>query len=84
MGIGDVKREVTRLENAETLHAARLPRPDGLLTTDGAVADERETMALVEVAHRDTRREAKRRCRARCAEYPGRRVRGTWAVEYSG
>ena len=35
------------MEKAGTLHAARLPSADGLLTTDRAVADERETLALM-------------------------------------
>ena len=43
-GIG---REVESRVAAGTLHPARLPGADGLLTTDRAVADERETIALM-------------------------------------
>ena len=45
--IGDVERELAAREAAGTLHAARLPGAEGLLTTDRAVADERETVALM-------------------------------------
>ena len=45
--IGDIEREVAAREKAGTLHAARLPGAEGLLTTDRAVADERETIALM-------------------------------------
>ena len=45
---GEIEREVAALEEAGTLHAARLPGMDGLLTTDRALADERETIALME------------------------------------
>ena len=45
--IGDIEREVAAREKAGTLHAARLPGAEGLLTTDRAVADERETVALM-------------------------------------
>ncbi|MDE0333715.1 MAG: relaxase domain-containing protein, partial [Defluviicoccus sp.] len=45
---GEIEREVAALEKAGTLHAARLPGTDGLLTTDRALADERETIALME------------------------------------
>ncbi len=50
--IGDVEHEVAGRETAGTLHAARLPGADGLLTTDRAVADERETIALVRTGER--------------------------------
>ncbi len=50
--IGDVEREVAARETAGTLHAARLPGAEGLLTTDRAVADERETVALMRVGER--------------------------------
>ena len=50
--IGDVEREVADREKAGTLHAARLPGADGLLTTDRAVADERETVALMRQGER--------------------------------
>ncbi len=43
-----VERAVAALEKSGTLHAARLPGMDGLLTTDRALADERETIALME------------------------------------
>ena len=46
--VGDVEREVAAREQAGTLHTARLPGAEGLLTTDRAVADERETLALME------------------------------------
>ena len=45
---GGIEREVATLERAGTLHGARLPGMDGLLTTDRARADERETAALME------------------------------------
>ena len=45
---GDIEREVAALEKAGTLHAARLPGMDGLLTTDRAIAGERETAALMQ------------------------------------
>ena len=46
--IGEIEREVAAREHAGTLHAARLPGADGLLTTARAVADERETLALMQ------------------------------------
>ena len=46
--IGDIEREVGALAKAGTLHAARLPGAEGLLTTDRAVAQEKETIALAE------------------------------------
>ena len=49
---GEVEREVAALEKAGTLHAARLPGMDGLVTTDRALADERETVALMEAGQR--------------------------------
>ena len=39
-------------ETAGTLHAARLPGAEGLLTTDRAVGDERETVALMRAGER--------------------------------
>ena len=51
-GIGDVEREVAAREKAGTLHAARLPGAGELLTTDRAVADERETVALMQAGER--------------------------------
>ena len=50
--IGDIEREVAAREKAGTLHAARLPGAEGLLTTDRAVADERETVALMQAGER--------------------------------
>ncbi len=50
--IGDIEREVAACEKAGTLHAARLPGAEGLLTTDRAVADERETVALMRAGER--------------------------------
>ena len=50
--IGDIEREVAAREKAGTLHAARLPGAEGLLTTDRAVADERETIALMRAGER--------------------------------
>ena len=46
-GIGDIEREIAAREKAGTLHAARLPRAEDSLTTAKAVADERETVALM-------------------------------------
>ncbi|MXY42305.1 MAG: relaxase domain-containing protein [Rhodospirillaceae bacterium] len=43
----EAEAAVRRLEDAGTLHAARLPGMDGLLTTERAAADERETIALM-------------------------------------
>ncbi len=48
MTVGEAEAAVARLEGAGSLHAARLPGMDGLLTTDRAVADEKETIALME------------------------------------
>ncbi len=45
--IGEAEGAVTRLEKAGALHAANLPVPGQSLTTDKAVADERETVALM-------------------------------------
>ena len=46
--VGEIEREVAALEKAGTMHAARLPGMDGLLTTDRTLADERETASLME------------------------------------
>ena len=46
--IGDAEAGVARLERAGTLHAAALPVPGESFTTDKAVAEERETIALME------------------------------------
>ena len=45
--IGDAVQAVGRLEKDGTLHAANLPVPGDSLTTDKAVADEKETIALM-------------------------------------
>ena len=45
--IGEAEGAVTRLEKAGALHAANLPVPGQSLTTDKAIADERETVALM-------------------------------------
>ncbi len=47
VAIGEAEGAVTRLEKAGTLHAANLPVPGQSLTTDKAIADERETVALM-------------------------------------
>ncbi len=47
VSIGDAVRAVGRLEERGTLHAANVPVPGDSLTTDRAVADERETIALM-------------------------------------
>ena len=46
--IGEAEVAVGRLEKDGILHAANLPVPGDSLTTDKAVADERETIALME------------------------------------
>ena len=62
MDIGSAERELGRREAAGTLHPARLPGAEGLLTTDRAVADERETIALMQAGQR--RGDAPMRARA--------------------
>ena len=47
--VGEAEAAAARLEKAGSLHAARLPGMEGLVTTDRAVADEKETIALMEV-----------------------------------
>ncbi len=47
VAIGEAEDAVTRLEEAGTLHAANLPVPGDPLTTDKAIADEKETIALM-------------------------------------
>ena len=47
VAIGEAEDAVARLEKAGTLHAANLPVPGQSLTTDKAVADEKETVALM-------------------------------------
>ena len=46
--MADAERELAALEKAGTLHAADLGRAKDMLTTSKAVAQERETIALVE------------------------------------
>ena len=48
VGIGEAEAAVARLEKSGTLLAANHPVPGDSLTTDRAVADERETIALME------------------------------------
>ena len=45
--VGEAEAAAARLEKAGSLHAARLPGMDGLLTTDKAVGNEKETIALM-------------------------------------
>ena len=52
VAVGDIEREVAAREMAGTLHAARLPGAEGLLTSDRAVGDERETIALMQAGQR--------------------------------
>ena len=46
--VGEAEAAAARLEKAGSLYAARLPGMEGLLTTDRAVGDEKETIALME------------------------------------
>ena len=46
--VGEAEAAAARLEKTGSLHAARLPGMDGLLTTDRAAGDEKETIALME------------------------------------
>ena len=46
--VGEAEAAVARQVGAGSLHSARLPGMEGLLTTDRAVADEKETIALME------------------------------------
>ena len=48
VSMAEAEREVARREKAGTLHAADLPGAKDVLTTDRAVAAERETIALLE------------------------------------
>ena len=45
--VGEAEAAAARLEKAGSLHAARLPGMEGLLTTDKAVGNEKETIALM-------------------------------------
>ena len=49
--IGDAENEVAQLQKAGTLHAANLPVRGESLTTDKAVAEEKETIALMAQGH---------------------------------
>ena len=53
--VGEAEAAVAEREAAGSLHAARMPGMDGLLTTDRAVADEKETIALMEAGRERTR-----------------------------
>ena len=46
--VGEAEAAAAGLEKAGSLHAARLPGMEGLLTTDRAAGDEKETIALME------------------------------------
>ena len=48
VAIGDAERAIAGLERDGALHPANLPVPGESLTTDRALADERETIALME------------------------------------
>ena len=48
VAIGDAERAIAGLERGGALHAANLPIPGESLTTDKALADERETISLME------------------------------------
>ena len=48
VSMANAEREVARLEKTGVLHAADLPGVKDMLTTEKAVAEERETIALVE------------------------------------
>ena len=52
VSIGEAEAAVARLERAGTLLAVDYPVPGGSLTTDRTVADERETIALMERGER--------------------------------
>ena len=53
--VGEAEAAVAGREAAGSLHAARMPGMDGLLTTDRAVGDEKETVALMEAGRDRTR-----------------------------
>ena len=48
VAIGDIERAVAGMERDGALHAANLPVPGESLTTDKALADEKETIVLME------------------------------------
>ena len=47
VSIEEVERTVTRFEESGALHSSNLPEPGMSLTTDKAIADEKETIALM-------------------------------------
>ena len=53
--VGEAQAAVAEREAAGSLHAARMPGMDGLLTTVRAVGDEKETIALMEAGRERTR-----------------------------
>ena len=53
--VGEAEAAVAEREAAGSLHAARMPGMDGLLTTERAVGDEKETIALMEAGRERTR-----------------------------
>ena len=53
--VGEAEAAVAERGAAGSLHAARMPGMDGLLTTDRAVGDEKETIALMEAGRKRTR-----------------------------
>ena len=53
--VEEAEAAAAQLERAGSLHAARLPGMDGLLTTDRAVGDEKETIALMAAGAERTR-----------------------------
>ena len=53
--VGEAEAAMAEREAAGALHAARMPGMDGLLTTDRAVADERETISLMQAGGGRTR-----------------------------
>jgi len=55
VAVGEAQAAVAEREAAGSLHAARIPGADGLLTTERAVAEEKETIALMEAGRGRTR-----------------------------
>ena len=53
--IGEAEAALAEREAAGALHAARMPGMEGLLTTERAVADEKETIALMEAGRERTK-----------------------------
>ncbi len=48
VAIGDVEREVSKLEKAGSLHAVNMPGAEDSIATDRTVGEERETVALMQ------------------------------------